>query len=110
LGIIAEICDRGYVLYAGKDVEEAEVFEFFENPLHPYSRGLLKSTLSIEEFRKKLETMPGFVPNGINLPKGCYFSPRCAKAMSICRERDPPRTRHNPDHYVYCWLYGRGSN
>lgn len=79
LGVIAELCDYAYVMYAGKIMEHAEIFELFKNPMHPYTIGLLKSIPKINEDieRKKLYSIKGMVPSLLSLPKGCRFRPRC---------------------------------
>ncbi|HXG52546.1 MAG TPA: ABC transporter ATP-binding protein [candidate division Zixibacteria bacterium] len=105
LGIVAEICDRIYVMYAGKIVESGDVFSIFEEPLHPYTQGLLRSSLSIAEFREKLETIEGAVPNLLDPPAGCRFHPRCPAAMSVCREKEPSPVQEKPGRQVSCWLY-----
>lgn len=107
LGIVAKICDRVYVMYAGKIVEQADVFSLYENPKHPYTIGLLKSTLSINEYKKTLKAIEGTVPNLINPPSGCRFHPRCHHAKSICRVRQPAPVEVEPGNIVYCWLFRR---
>lgn len=108
LGIIAEMCDFVYVMYAGKIVEESDVFSIFQQPMHPYTDALLKSVLSIDEFKKDLISIGGAVPDLLRLPSGCPFHPRCQKVTEICRQRVPPRIEVENGHYVSCWLYGLG--
>jgi len=105
-GIVAEICDYIYVMYAGKIVESADVFSLFEKPHHPYTQGLLDSVLSIEEYKENLKTIDGIVPNLISLPPGCRFAPRCKKARGICFQQDPPKVVVDPDgnHHSFCWI------
>jgi len=105
LGVISEICDKVYVMYAAKILEYGDIFEIFENPLHPYTRGLYNSALSLDEFKKDLVAIGGTVPNLANPPKGCRFHPRCDRAINICREREPPLIEENLEHGVSCWLY-----
>jgi oligopeptide/dipeptide ABC transporter ATP-binding protein len=108
LGLIAEACDRVYVMYAGRMVEHAEIIELYENPKHPYTVGLLKSVLSIDEFKEDLYVINGSVPNLIDPPSGCRFHPRCPKCMSICTQVVPPRINLGSDdmiHEVSCWLF-----
>jgi oligopeptide/dipeptide ABC transporter ATP-binding protein len=105
LGIVSDICDRVYVMYAGKIVEHADVYSIFENPLHPYTAGLLNCVLSIDEYKESLFTIPGSVPDMINLPSGCRFHPRCSQSMLVCTEKEPSPIKHNPGHVVSCWLY-----
>ena len=107
LGIVAEIADRVYVMYAGKIIESANVFELFEKPTHPYTRGLLNALPDPVKKVEKLEYIPGTVPSLINPPPGCRFHPRCRFARSICREEEPPMVEIEPSHYVACWLYAK---
>lgn len=105
LGIVAELCARVYVMYAGKIVEAGDVFSIFEEPLHPYTQGLLRSSLSIAEFREHLETLEGTVPNLLDPPRGCRFHPRCPVALPICREKEPRLSRGEGGREVSCWLF-----
>ena len=102
LGIAAELCDKVYIMYAGKIVEFADVFTVFRKPKHPYTIGLLDSALSIEEFKKNLVTIRGRVPNLINPPRGCRFHPRCPIAREICTKLEPPLIELEPRHMVSC--------
>jgi oligopeptide/dipeptide ABC transporter ATP-binding protein len=85
LGVVAEMADHVIVMYAGKVTEEAKVLDIFENPLHPYTIGLLNSKPNLNRQSQKLEVIPGNVPNPLRIPQGCPFNPRCSKAMDICR-------------------------
>ena len=108
LGVIAEACDRVYVMYAGNVVEHAEVIELYENPKHPYTSGLLKSVLSIDEFIEDLWVIKGNVPNLVDPPSGCRFHPRCLECLPICTQEVPPRINLGGDgkiHEVSCWLF-----
>jgi peptide/nickel transport system ATP-binding protein len=105
LGIVAELCDRVYVMYAGRIVESGDVFSLFERPLHPYTQGLLKSALSIAEFKDALEPIEGSVPDLLNPPAGCRFHPRCPAVMNVCREAEPPVIEVSPGCEVRCWLW-----
>lgn len=105
LGVVAETCQRIIVMYAGKVVEEGDVYSIFEDPKHPYTQGLLRSVPSIEAKRDKLESIPGIVPNPLNMPKGCRFAPRCSKAMEICKEKQPELTVLGEERTVRCFLY-----
>lgn len=105
-GLVAELCDRVYVMYAGKVVESGDVFKIFESPAHPYTQGLLDCVFNVEELKKELRTIKGFVPSLVDPPRGCRFHPRCPKALSMCSEKEPKRTSLGPGHEVYCWLYG----
>jgi oligopeptide/dipeptide ABC transporter ATP-binding protein len=109
LGIVAEMCERVAVMYAGRIVEEAAIEEIFENPKHPYTVGLLGSIPVLGVVKDKLEVIPGTVPNLINLPAGCQFAPRCLARMErdlhICTEQEPELKLVGPQHSVRCWLY-----
>jgi len=103
LGIVASMCDRVYVMYAGRVVEEGDVFSIFENPMHPYTVGLIGSIPSPHERKKRFETIPGMVPDLTNPPSGCRFNPRCLRATSKCEEDEPPYVEVEPGHFVSCW-------
>lgn len=105
LGVVADICDSIYVMYAGKIVEHAEVFTIYENSKHPYTMGLLESVLSIDEFKEELKVLEGHVPNPLNYPQGCRFYPRCKARKDICYKQDAPSIEIEPGHFVSCWLY-----
>ncbi len=104
LGIVAEICDIIYIMYAGRIVEQADVYTIFEAAKHPYTRGLLASALSIEEHREELVGLDGSVPDLMAPPPGCKFHPRCSYAKDICREEEPPLMELESGHFVRCWL------
>ncbi|MGJ8454292.1 ABC transporter ATP-binding protein [Pseudothermotoga sp. U03pept] len=106
LGVIAEMCDRVLVMYAGQIVEEAPCVELFDNPLHPYTLGLLKSIPKLEPGRSPLHTIEGTVPNAIELPSGCRFHPRCHEAVEICREKTPKLIDLAMNRKVRCFLRG----
>src|SRR5690606_6761361 len=91
LGVVAEMADRVVVMYAGRVVEEADVFRLFEQPAHPYTEGLLRSVPSLEEEQKRLYSIRGNVPSPDEWPKGCKFAPRCEKAWEKCRLRSEER-------------------
>jgi len=111
LGIICDLCERVYVMYAGKIVEVGDIYAIFENPLHPYLKGLLDSVLSIDEFKKTLVTIQGVVPDMANPPSGCRFHPRCKYAQERCKQTEPTLMgTSDMEHFVACWLYrGRGN-
>ncbi|MCX8025775.1 MAG: ABC transporter ATP-binding protein, partial [Thermanaerothrix sp.] len=112
LGVVAEMADRVAVMYAGKIVEEADVRELFANPLHPYTRGLIASVPVLGRVRDYLETIPGNVPNLIDLPPGCRFAPRCKARLDynldICTLEEPDLIEVSRGHKVRCWLYQDG--
>ncbi|MFF2450743.1 ABC transporter ATP-binding protein [Neobacillus sp. NPDC058068] len=105
LGVVAEMCDRVVVMYAGKVVEEADVFTIFENPKHPYTEGLLYSVPKLGQKVDRLDSIPGNVPTPSNMPEGCKFAPRCPKVMDICRQQDPDLLLIDKEHTCRCWLY-----
>jgi oligopeptide/dipeptide ABC transporter ATP-binding protein len=109
LGVVAEMCDRVAVMYAGEIVEQADVSVLFRRGRHPYTRGLIGSIPVVGDVRDELSVIPGNVPNLIDLPKGCRFAPRCASrvaednAMAI--DVHPGLHPIGPGHEVRCWLY-----
>ncbi len=105
MGLVADMCDRVAVMYAGRIVEEADVYELFKNPLHPYTKALLKAVPNPVKKIDKLESIPGTVPNLIYPPPGCRFHPRCQYAMEKCKTERPPEIWVSPIHRVSCWLY-----
>ena len=113
LGVVAEMCDRVAVMYAGEIVEETDVVPLFREPLHPYTRGLIGSIPVVGEVKDELAVIPGNVPNLIDLPKGCRFAPRCLTrieenvelALDVHPELLPVRTGHE----VRCWVYHDGT-
>lgn len=107
LGVVAEVCDRVTVMYAGDAAETAEVKELFKEPLHPYTKGLMHSVPKAEQ-EGELATIPGTVPNLTKPPAGCRFHPRCPHAMDICKEKKPETIEYSPGHFVACHLYNGG--
>jgi len=105
LAVIAEVADRVAVMYAGQIVEMAPVQELFTRPMHPYTQGLLASIPRVDQPSKKLESIPGSVPNLIFPPSGCRYHPRCPHAMPVCKEQRPPMTVEGTGHNVACFLY-----
>ena len=100
LGIVAEVCDRVAVLYAGKLVELGSVRDIFHKPLHPYTQGLLSSVIHLET--KELHSIEGSPPDLIAPPSGCRFHPRCSYAEPICTEKIPPLVEFEPGHFAAC--------
>ncbi len=106
LGVIAEMAQRVVVMYAGKVMEQADVYEIFENPLNPYTQGLLNSLPKMDIAHKhKLNTIPGIVPSLYDLPKGCKFSPRCSQVMEVCKLSEPDLVEAKDKHWSRCWLH-----
>ncbi len=103
LSVIAEIADDVLVMYAGKVVEEASVYQLFEGPQHPYTQGLLKARPSIDTNKNQdLFVIPGIVPSLLNLPKGCRFNARCPLAQEICQNEEPQLKVVDAGHRVAC--------
>jgi peptide/nickel transport system ATP-binding protein len=105
LGVVAEMAQRVFVMYAGRKVEEAPVADLFARPRHPYTRGLLASIprLGAAAARKRLAEIPGVVPSLREAIPGCVFAPRCAYATERCRREYPPLERKADGHFVACW-------
>ena len=107
LGVVAQTAQRVIVMYAGKKVEEATVEDLFENPLHPYTRGLMASMPAVVSLEAKadarLTEIPGMVPSLTNLPPGCAFAPRCSLAIDRCRAEYPPLQEFASKHLAACW-------
>jgi len=103
LGVIAEIADSIAVMYAGKVVEYADKKTIFHSPLHPYTFGLLTSIPRLDVEMKKLNVIPGTVPNPLHFPTGCKFNPRCRFTTNKCREEEPPLIKIEEGHLVRCW-------
>ncbi|XCP86142.1 ABC transporter ATP-binding protein [Roseburia hominis] len=102
LGVVAELCDKVYVMYAGKVVEHAEVSELFRNPMHPYSRGLLGALPKMDS-NERLDSIEGMVPSLKDMPTGCRFAPRCPMATERCRNEEPPLKDMGNGHEVRCF-------
>jgi peptide/nickel transport system ATP-binding protein/oligopeptide transport system ATP-binding protein len=107
LGVIAEMADDVVVMYAGKVVEASDVATIFEQPHHPYTKGLLASIPRMGERRTRLEVIKGVVPNPLNLPSGCLFKRRCPYAMPVCAT-PPPLQEIERGHVSRCWLTPAG--
>ena len=105
LGIVAETCDRVFVMYAGRIVEQASVVELFRNPLHPYTTGLMSSSPRLGQSKKRLPMIPGMVPSPSQRGTGCYFTDRCSKASEYCRHNTPTLEAVGDKHQVACWNY-----
>ena len=104
LGIVAEACERVAVMYAGRLVEEGDARQVFSDPSHPYTRELLRSTISLST--TALHYIPGSPPDLVEPPSGCHFHPRCPSAMQVCGSLDPVEVRAPSGQRVSCWLHG----
>ncbi|SES96142.1 peptide/nickel transport system ATP-binding protein [Natronincola peptidivorans] len=105
LGIVAEICDKVAIMYAGNVVEYTDKVALFTNPKHPYTIGLFNSIPNIEDDVEKLKPIQGLMPDPTNLPSGCPFHPRCPKAINVCSKKLPKPIEIAKDHFVSCILY-----
>jgi oligopeptide/dipeptide ABC transporter ATP-binding protein len=105
LGLVAEHCDRVYVMYAGQIVESGDVFSVFGSPKHPYTAALLKSTLSIDHRVDVLYRIEGQPPSLIRPPAGCRFHPRCPRVMAKCASLEPPSYEFAEGQSARCWLH-----
>lgn len=105
LGVVAEMCHRVVVMYAGKVVEEGSVHDIFKNPLHPYTQGLIKSVPRMDEDRRRLFSIPGNVPILNTELTGCRFAERCENVMPVCLERLPELRECESAHSCRCWLH-----
>ncbi len=104
LGVIAEMADYVVVMYAGRVIEQGTVSEIFHNPCHPYTQGLQKSKPTMKS-KDKLFSIPGNVPNPIDMPDNCYFKERCSKCIGKCSGEYPGMVQVSPTHFVACHLY-----
>jgi oligopeptide/dipeptide ABC transporter ATP-binding protein len=105
IGVVAELADRVAVMYAGKLVELADAYPLFDDPLHPYTQGLLNSVPNISLTEDHLQIMSGSPPDLINPPPGCRFHPRCPRVMDRCRVEGPSFREIRPGRWAACWLY-----
>jgi oligopeptide/dipeptide ABC transporter ATP-binding protein len=104
-GVVARMCDRVAVMYAGRIVETAPARELFEQPAHPYTEALLKSVPDLHKPADRLPSIQGSPPSIYNRPPGCPFAPRCSYVMAKCREEYPPETSLTGSHTTNCWRY-----
>jgi peptide/nickel transport system ATP-binding protein len=105
LGVVADICENVAIMYAGEIVEIGSLVNIYDETKHPYTKGLFGSLPSMNFKSKRLNQIPGLMPDPINLPSGCPFHPRCTNAMPICSDRKPVMTMMSPGHYVKCLMY-----
>ncbi len=106
LGIVAKMCDRVAVMYAGRIVEAGPIRQIFNAPAHPYTKALLESVPRLGDSRERLTAIEGQPPDLAALPRGCPFHPRCPKVMDRCREEEPPEFTVGKGHTTRCWLWG----
>jgi peptide/nickel transport system ATP-binding protein len=107
LGVIAEMADEVVVMYAGKIIEKGTVREIFHSSRHPYTIGLMKSQPSVNKEVDRLYSIPGQVPNPINMPDNCYFYNRCEKRFDKCLGAYPEMIQFSPTHFASCYLYAK---
>ncbi len=110
LGVVAEVTQRVAVMYTGRVMEEASTLELFENPLHPYTRGLMASIPRADLFfeEERLSEIEGTVPSLLELPNGCHFEPRCPVSLEVCKNDAPLLEEVGPGHRVACWRVKNG--
>jgi oligopeptide/dipeptide ABC transporter ATP-binding protein len=102
-GVVARICDRVGVMYAGKFVETAPTRDIFKAPKHPYTAALISSVPQLDKKDERLFSIEGQPPSMMRLPPGCRFAPRCTVAMDICKQQEPPEVKLSANHTVSCW-------
>ncbi len=105
-GVVSEVADKVAVMYAGKIVEKGDVYQIFENPLHPYTGMLIDALPRKTKKEGRLQNIPGSVPNLINPPSGCRFHPRCPFAKEVCKLQEPSMIEVEKGHFVACHIYG----
>jgi oligopeptide/dipeptide ABC transporter ATP-binding protein len=101
----AQLADRLVIMYAGKIMEIGTIQDLFNNPLHPYSQGLIATIPSISKERKRLQGIPGIAPSPLEWPTGCRFHPRCERAMEVCEHEEPKMRQVRGDRMLACHLY-----
>ena len=106
LGIVAEMCDKVAIMYAGKVVEYASTEALFNRPAHPYTEGLFNSIPDLTEDREELKVIKGLMPDPTNIPSGCSFHPRCPYAVDTCSQSVPKMVEIEPGHFVACPVWG----
>ena len=104
LGVVAQVCDKVAIMYAGEIVESGSLEEVFENTKHPYTIGLFGSIPSLDEERSRLIPIRGLMPDPTNLPAGCKFNPRCPHAVDLCRQKSPNNIEVVSGHKVKCFI------
>lgn len=107
LGVVAEICDKVAIMYAGQIMEYGTLEDIYEHVCHPYTKGLFGSLPSLSGKSRRLNPISGLMPDPANLPEGCPFHPRCPQACERCRHTAPPNVEVSPGHFVRCHLYDK---
>ncbi|HHV08048.1 MAG TPA: ABC transporter ATP-binding protein, partial [Firmicutes bacterium] len=110
LGIVAEMCDRVAVIYAGSIIESGPVESVFNRPSHPYTQGLFGSLPDIDSKVDRLQPIEGMMPDPLHLPAGCAFSPRCPHALAGCNRQHPGLLELEKNHFVACFLAKGGKS
>lgn len=105
LGVVAEVCDKVAIVYAGKIVEYGNLKHIYNNPLHPYTKGLFGSIPDFSHKAHRLNPIKGLMPDPSNLPEGCAFAERCPHASDVCRNKQPENLEVETGHFVRCLLY-----
>ena len=105
LGVVAQVCDKVAIMYAGEIVENGRIEDIFENTKHPYTKGLFASIPNLDDDVDRLKPIKGVLPNPTDLPSGCKFHTRCHNAKKICQEREPKPIEISKGHYVKCLIY-----
>ncbi len=105
LGVVADICEKVAIIYAGEIVEMGSLVDIYDETKHPYTKGLFGSLPSMNTKNKRLNPIKGLMPDPINLPQGCPFYPRCSVAMDICKDQKPLTIEVSKGHFVKCHLY-----
>lgn len=107
LGIVAEVCDKVAIMYAGEIVEYGTLEQIYNNTCHPYTKGLFGSIPDLESHVKRLSPIPGLMPDPANLPEGCSFCPRCTVTCDKCKKENPGMIEVEPGHFVKCFNIGK---
>ena len=107
LGIVAEVCDKVAIMYAGEIVEFGSLEQIYNNTCHPYTKGLFGSIPDLDSHVKRLNPIPGLMPDPANLPEGCNFCPRCNCGCKKCETENPGLIEVEPGHYVKCFNFGK---
>ena len=107
LGIVAEVCDKVAIMYAGEIVEYGSLAQIYNNTCHPYTKGLFGSIPDLDSHVKRLSPIPGLMPDPANLPAGCSFCPRCSAACEKCQTENPGMIEVEPGHFVKCFNIGK---